>query len=75
MKERQQEISMHKEMLFSQLKAAEEERQTVSAELHMRTEKIDKLKKRLVTGFVHILSLSLYFLTKDFWKFDFSLVD
>jgi len=46
MKERQQEISMHKEMLFSQLKAAEEERQTVSAELHMRTEKIDKLKKR-----------------------------
>ena len=48
MKERQQEISMHKEMLFSQLKAAEEERQTVSAELHMRTEKIDKLKKRLV---------------------------
>ena len=46
MKERQQEISMHKEMLFSQLKAAEEERQTVSAELHMRTEKIDKLRKR-----------------------------
>merc|ERR550519_3112252 len=33
-------------MLFSQLKAAEEERQTVSAELHMRTEKIDKLKNR-----------------------------
>nr|CAB3228550.1 coiled-coil domain-containing protein 39-like [Phallusia mammillata] len=46
MKERKQEISVHKDMLFSQLKAAQEERQTVNAELHQRTEKIEKLRKR-----------------------------
>lgn len=46
MKERKKEIGVHKEMLFSQLKAAEEERQTVNAELHQRMAKIDKLRKR-----------------------------
>ncbi|XP_078482846.1 coiled-coil domain-containing protein 39-like [Ciona intestinalis] len=46
MKERKQEISVHSDMLFSQVKAAEEERQTVNAELHQRTEKIEKLRKR-----------------------------
>ncbi|CAK8671416.1 unnamed protein product [Clavelina lepadiformis] len=46
MKERKQEINVHKDMLFSQLKAAEEERSTVNSELHQRTEKIDKLRKR-----------------------------
>jgi len=46
MKERKQEINLHKGMLFSQIKAAEEERSTVNSELHQRTEKIDKLRKR-----------------------------
>ena len=46
MKERKQEIGIHKDMLFSQIKAAEEERRTVSAELHQRMAKIDKLRKR-----------------------------
>ena len=46
MKERKQEISLHKDMLFSQIKAADEERATVNSELHQRTEKIDKLRKR-----------------------------
>ena len=41
-----QEISIHKEMLRSQYKAAEEERQQISAELHERIAKIDKLRKR-----------------------------
>ncbi|XP_076453930.1 coiled-coil domain-containing protein 39-like [Babylonia areolata] len=46
MKERIQEISIHKEMLNSQFKAADEERQQISAELHERISKIDKLRKR-----------------------------
>jgi len=46
MKERKEEIAIHKDMLFSQLKSAQEEKQTVSAELHQRTEKIEKLRKR-----------------------------
>ena len=46
MKERKQEIGLHKDMLFSQIKSAEEERSTVNSELHQRTEKIDKLRKR-----------------------------
>lgn len=46
MKERSKEISLHQEMLTSQLRAAEEERQHVSSELHERIAKIDKLKKR-----------------------------
>lgn len=46
MKERQQEIKIHKEMLTAQVKATDEERQQISAELHERISKIDKLKKR-----------------------------
>ncbi|XP_070537855.1 coiled-coil domain-containing protein 39-like [Ptychodera flava] len=46
MKERRQEINIHKDMLRAQLKAAEEEKSTVSAELHERISKIDKLRKR-----------------------------
>ncbi|XP_039256465.2 coiled-coil domain-containing protein 39-like [Styela clava] len=46
MKERQKEITIHKDMIFSQTKAAEEERKTINAELHQRLAKIDKLRKR-----------------------------
>ncbi|XP_005105331.1 coiled-coil domain-containing protein 39 [Aplysia californica] len=46
MKERHQEIKIHKEMLTAQVKATDEERQQISAELHERISKIDKLKKR-----------------------------
>lgn len=46
MRERRQEIGIHKEMLKAQLKSAEEERSTVSSELHERISKIDKLRKR-----------------------------
>ncbi|KAK7091050.1 coiled-coil domain-containing protein 39-like [Littorina saxatilis] len=46
MKERIQEISIHKEMLWSQLKAADEERMQISTELHERISKIDKMHKR-----------------------------
>ncbi len=46
MKERHQEIKIHAEMLTAQVKATEEERQQISAELHERISKIDKLKKR-----------------------------
>ena len=46
MKERQQEIVIHKDMLKSQVRVAEDERQQISAELHERISKIDKLRKR-----------------------------
>ncbi|CAL1542998.1 unnamed protein product [Lymnaea stagnalis] len=46
MKERHEEIKIHKEMLSAQIKATDEERQQISAELHERISKIDKLKKR-----------------------------
>ncbi|XP_059163653.1 coiled-coil domain-containing protein 39-like [Physella acuta] len=46
MKERHEEIKIHKEMLLAQVKATEEERQQISAELHERISKIDKLQKR-----------------------------
>ena len=49
MKERRQEITIHKDMLQAQFKAADEERQQISAELHERISKIDKLRKRYVT--------------------------
>ena len=54
MKERRQEINIHEEMLRSQFRAADVERQQISAELHERISKIDKLKKRFAT-----LTLSL----------------
>ncbi|KAL5004553.1 hypothetical protein ScPMuIL_018009 [Solemya velum] len=46
MKERRNEINVHKEMLQAQMRAADEERQQISAELHERISKIDKLRKR-----------------------------
>ncbi|KAK0041425.1 coiled-coil domain-containing protein 39 [Biomphalaria pfeifferi] len=46
MKERHEEIKIHKEMLTAQIKVTDEERQQISAELHERISKIDKLKKR-----------------------------
>ena len=50
MKERHNEISIHKEMLNAQHRAVNEERQQISAELHERISKIDKLRKRLVSN-------------------------
>ena len=49
MKERDAEITIHKEMLNAQVRAVNEERQQISAELHERISKIDKLRKRFVT--------------------------
>lgn len=46
MKERQQEINIHMEMLQSQVRAADTERSQISTELHERISKIDKLRKR-----------------------------
>ncbi|PVD18338.1 hypothetical protein C0Q70_20887 [Pomacea canaliculata] len=46
MKERMQEIAIHKDMLVAQYRAADTERQQISAELHERMSKIDKLRKR-----------------------------
>lgn len=46
MNERQLEIKIHTEMLTAQLKAAEAEKSQISAELHERISKIDKLRKR-----------------------------
>lgn len=46
MKQRRHEINIHKDMLQAQIKSSEEERQTVSSELHERISKIDKLRKR-----------------------------
>ncbi|XP_013414029.1 coiled-coil domain-containing protein 39-like, partial [Lingula anatina] len=46
MKERRGEIDIHTEMLTAQVRAADEERSQISAELHDRIAKIDKLRKR-----------------------------
>uniref|UniRef100_A0A8B9HS65 Coiled-coil domain-containing protein 39 n=1 Tax=Astyanax mexicanus TaxID=7994 RepID=A0A8B9HS65_ASTMX len=46
MKERQEEIRLHREMLTKQLKITDQERQGLSAEVHERLSKIDKIKKR-----------------------------
>lgn len=48
MNERHQEIGIHKEMLDAQYRAASAERQQISAELHERISKIEKLKSRSV---------------------------
>lgn len=48
MNERHQEIGIHKEMLDAQFRAASAERQQISAELHERISKIEKLKSRSV---------------------------
>ena len=46
LKERLEEINVHQGMLKAQIKAGEDERQTISVELHERIAKIDKLRKR-----------------------------
>nr|XP_014341535.1 PREDICTED: coiled-coil domain-containing protein 39 isoform X2 [Latimeria chalumnae] len=46
MRERTEEIKVHKEMLQIQFRMVDQERQSISAELHDRLAKIDKLKKR-----------------------------
>ncbi|XP_065888087.1 coiled-coil domain-containing protein 39-like [Dysidea avara] len=46
MTERAKEITIHKEMLQTQMKTIETERQTISTELHERISKIEKLRKR-----------------------------
>lgn len=46
MKERREEIYIHKEMLEAQYRSANTERQQISAELQERIAKIDKLRKR-----------------------------
>ncbi|XP_076828434.1 coiled-coil domain-containing protein 39 [Brachyhypopomus gauderio] len=46
MQERLEEIRVHKEMLAKQLRTADQERQSLSAELHERLSKIDKMRKR-----------------------------
>ena len=57
MKERHEEIRIHKEMLTAQVKATDEERQQISAELHERISKIDKLKKRFCDFLVYICKI------------------
>ena len=46
MKERRNEIMIHTDMLRAQIRAADDERQQISSELHERISKIDKLRKR-----------------------------
>uniref|UniRef100_A0A8C4SKZ7 Coiled-coil domain-containing protein 39 n=1 Tax=Erpetoichthys calabaricus TaxID=27687 RepID=A0A8C4SKZ7_ERPCA len=46
MKERAEDIKVHQEMLQTQLRLVDQERQGLSAELHDRLSKIDKLRKR-----------------------------
>ncbi|KAJ8389598.1 hypothetical protein AAFF_G00118350 [Aldrovandia affinis] len=46
MREREVEINIHKEMLQKQAKIADQERQKLSAEVHERFSKIDKMRKK-----------------------------
>ncbi|KAM8953973.1 coiled-coil domain-containing protein 39 [Pelodytes ibericus] len=46
MKERTEEIGIHKEMLKSQIRFVDQERQSISSELHERLDKVDKMRKR-----------------------------
>ncbi|XP_073485009.1 coiled-coil domain-containing protein 39 [Aquarana catesbeiana] len=46
MKERTQEIAVHKEMLKSQIRLEDQERQSIRSELHDRITKVDKMRKR-----------------------------
>ncbi|KAM9316555.1 coiled-coil domain-containing protein 39 [Gastrophryne carolinensis] len=46
MKERTQEIALHKEMLKSQIRLVDQERQSISSELHDRLSKVEKMRKR-----------------------------
>ncbi|KAI1882832.1 hypothetical protein AGOR_G00238970 [Albula goreensis] len=46
MREREVEINIHREMLQKQIKMADQERQKLSAEVHERLSKIDKMRKK-----------------------------
>ncbi|XP_063075553.1 coiled-coil domain-containing protein 39 [Engraulis encrasicolus] len=46
MNEREEEIRVHREMLTKQHRITEQERQTLSSEVHDRISKIDKMRKR-----------------------------
>ncbi|KAK0131179.1 Coiled-coil domain-containing protein 39 [Merluccius polli] len=46
MREREAEIRFHREMLSKEMKIAQQERQELSAEVHERLSKIDKMRKR-----------------------------
>ncbi|XP_027731700.1 coiled-coil domain-containing protein 39 isoform X1 [Vombatus ursinus] len=46
MEERTEEIKVHKAMLLSQIRYADQERQSISAEFHDRLSNVDKLKNR-----------------------------
>ncbi|XP_053316175.1 coiled-coil domain-containing protein 39 [Spea bombifrons] len=46
MKERTEEITIHKEMLKSEIRFMDQERQNISSELHDRLAKVDKMRKR-----------------------------
>ncbi|KAM4771742.1 coiled-coil domain-containing protein 39 [Rhinophrynus dorsalis] len=46
MKERTEEIKVHKEMIKSQIRLLDQERQSISSELHERLSKVDKMKKK-----------------------------
>jgi len=63
MKERKDEVNLHKEMMFRQIKMVEEERLTVSTELHQRCDKINKLKKRFFNFITQLLTE--YFVNLD----------
>ena len=49
LKEREQELNIHYEMLSSQYRAADQERMQINKELHTRIEKVEKLIKRLLS--------------------------
>ncbi|KAE8603836.1 hypothetical protein XENTR_v10014478 [Xenopus tropicalis] len=46
MKERTEEISVHKEMLKSHIRYVDQERQNISSQLHERLAKVEKMRKR-----------------------------
>ncbi|KAL0966765.1 hypothetical protein UPYG_G00299870 [Umbra pygmaea] len=46
MRERQQEVRLHWEMLCKQVKISDQERQALSVEVHERLSKVDKMRKR-----------------------------
>ena len=58
MEEREKEIMVHKEILTSELKSAEEERHKVAVELQVRKNKVKNLKIKyegLISVYIYIL--------------------
>ena len=52
MSERQHEVLVHRDMLETQVRSASQELQQISAELHERIAKVDKLRKRFAVNFM-----------------------